>query len=378
MIRNIFNRNIDSKRAIDEIVSEIKAQGEAPVFTILFISRLHSFAAISERLSEIDGVVAACSTSGELSRNGVADKGIACQVFYGEEFKVQTLSIESLEHFPNENTVEQFSGLKNKIRNTEEEMGIGAKSLGILLVDGLSVKEEILCEFLSDYLEELPLVGGSAGDDLTFTSTLLLENGEFRSNCATLFVMTTTRPFELFKNQHFNSTEEKLVITAANPEKRIVTEINGESAADYYARLLGLEVDDLSPSVFSKHPLLIRIGNEHYVRSIQKVNDDKSFTFFCAIDTGLVLSVGKKGSLHKSNLSLASELRDSLKEIDSTLMFECILRKLEILELPQKERSEIEELYQELNSIGFFTYGEQFGGIHINQTITGVAFGKRL
>jgi hypothetical protein len=30
---------------------------------------------------------------------------------------------------------------------------------------------------------------------------------------------------------------------------------------------------------------------------------------------------------------------------------------------------------QENNTIGFHTYGEQFRGVHVNQTLVGIAFG---
>ena len=47
--------------------------------------------------------------------------------------------------------------------------------------------------------------------------------------------------------------------------------------------LAGLS-DRLAADVFAAHPVVVRIGGQYFVRSIAKVNEDESLTFFCAID----------------------------------------------------------------------------------------------
>jgi hypothetical protein len=37
----------------------------------------------------------------------------------------------------------------------------------------------------------------------------------------------------------------------------------------------------------------------------------------------------------------------------------------------------MEALYQKHRVVGFHTYGEQLNAMHLNQTLTGVAFGAR-
>ena len=36
----------------------------------------------------------------------------------------------------------------------------------------------------------------------------------------------------------------------------------------------------------------------------------------------------------------------------------------------------VEALVRENHVIGFSSYGEQYGGVHVNQTLTGVAIGQ--
>lgn len=57
-----------------------------------------------------------------------------------------------------------------------------------------------------------------------------------------------------------------------------------------------------------------------------------------------------------------------------TLGCDCILRRLEIVQSGLNER--VSELMIENNVVGFATYGEQFNGMHVNQTFTGVALGS--
>ena len=55
------------------------------------------------------------------------------------------------------------------------------------------------------------------------------------------------------------------------------------------------------------------------------------------------------------------------------LTFDCILRKLEIDQ--SGLQAAVSEVLTSNNAVGFNTYGEQFCGVHVNQTLTAVALG---
>ena len=117
-------------------------------------------------------------------------------------------------------------------------------------------------------------------------------------------LVRTRLPFKLFTVDHFVSSETKMVVTEADPATRIVTEINAEPAGREYARLVGLDVDKLTPLIFATYPVVVKVGGRYYTRSIQKVNEDESLSFFCAIDKGIVLTVAKGTDLLRSIESL--------------------------------------------------------------------------
>ena len=244
---------------------------------------------------------------------------------------------------------------------------------GLVLVDGMSMLEELTIAHLHRGFEGISIVGGSAGDDLHFQKTYVYHHGRFHSDAAVFTLFETPLPFTTFKTQHFVPTEKKLVITEADPQNRLVIEIDGEPAAQAYANLLRLKTEDLNPTVFSNYPVILQIGGKHYVRSIQKANDDGSLSFYCAIDNGLVLTLAKGMDLVENLQKQLSAIRDVVPNPELIIGCDCILRRLEV-----QEKGLLHEVRDALKTekiLGFSTYGEQFNAIHVNQTLTGIAIG---
>jgi hypothetical protein len=200
-------------------------------------------------------------------------------------------------------------------------------------------------------------------------------DGAIHPHGAVLVLIATDRPFTVFKTEHFVSKQEKMVVTEADPANRIVTEINAEPAAHEYARVVGLQVDELTPMVFANYPVVVRVNGVPYVRSIQKVNPDESLTFFCAIDEGIVLTVAEGQDIVDDMKALFQRVREHVGEPEVVIGCDCILRNLELRQKQQMEPASA--LMAANNVVGFNTYGEQFHAMHVNQTFTGVAIGKR-
>jgi hypothetical protein len=200
-------------------------------------------------------------------------------------------------------------------------------------------------------------------------------HGAFHTDCALFTLVHTKLPFRVFKTEHFLASDQKMVITGADPARRLVTEINGEPAGREYARLVGLEVDKLTPFIFATYPVVVSVGNAIYVRSIQKVNEDESLTFFCAIDEGIVLTVAQGVDMVRNLEEAFASVRKEIGPPVLVLGCDCVLRYLETCQRGIRER--IGEIFVANNVIGFATYGEQYNAMHVNQTFTGVAIGGR-
>jgi hypothetical protein len=155
----------------------------------------------------------------------------------------------------------------------------------------------------------------------------------------------------------------------------VVREFNAAPAAEEYAAAIGLDAHSLTPMSFASHPVVVRVGGEYYCRSIQKMHPDGSLTFFCAIDDGIVLTIAQPKGMVESTRAALRDVGQRLGGIDVILGFDCVLRRLDAQN--RQVLREMSELYRENNVIGFGTYGEQYRSMHLNQTFTGIAFGRR-
>jgi hypothetical protein len=316
--------------------------------------------------------VIGCTTAGEIGPIGYRDRTISGASFPSSSFTAACGRIDGLQQFESVQAHSLAQELMQRLESLEPR-GDASNSFAFLLIDGLSVREEPVTRALQNAFGRLPLVGGSAGDGLSFGKTRVYSDGSFHTDSAVLALVTTHVPFRIFKTQHFVPTDKRVVVTAADSEHRIVSEIDGRPAAESYARFVGTDVQSLDPSRFAEQPIVVVIDGTNYVRSIQKVNPDGSLTFFCAIEEGLVLR-GARGVDLVGNLEEAfADIHVAIGQPQLVVGCDCILRKLEMTQRGLVDR--VEEVFRDNNVIGFSSYGEQHLGVHVNQTLTGIAIG---
>ncbi|MDO9319824.1 MAG: nitric oxide-sensing protein NosP [Gammaproteobacteria bacterium] len=374
-IRNIRTAQscaTEARQAVEEFHAAV-AQPEMEL-VIFFCSSEYDLDVLAAEMNRLfAGVqVVGCTTAGEIGPAGYLQHSLS-----GVSFPAGSCTAVSglLDHL-NQFDITKGNGFAQTLLQRLESKVPDASpdsSFALLLIDGMSVREEPVAHALQYALGKITLFGGSAGDDLKFTRTYVYSDGRFHSDSAALILINTSLPFKIFKTQHFVSTDERLVVTEADPSGRIVREINGLPAAEEYARLVGVDVRELNPMRFAASPVVVMIDGTDYVRSIQKTNPDGSLTFFCAIEEGLVLRVAHGVDLVKNLEQTFDKIRAEIGPPQLVLGCDCILRNLEISQNGLKER--VEEIFQRNNTIGFSSYGEQFHGVHVNQTLTGCAIG---
>ncbi|MGO8683344.1 MAG: FIST N-terminal domain-containing protein [Thermoleophilia bacterium] len=364
---------LDPREAAQEFFAAV-AQPDMTL-VIFFCSSEYDRDELAAEMSRLfaNVLVVGCTTAGEIGPAGYRDHSLAGVSFAGNACTAVSGRIEHLRQFEIADGQALAEDLLHRLASGAARSS-GESSFGFLLVDGLSVREELVAHALQGALGEIPVIGGSAGDSLDFGSTYIYSDGCFFSDSAVLVLASTPLPFKTFKTQHFVPTNERLVVTEADPAERIVKEINGLPAAEEYARILGVPASDLDPIHFAASPVVVLIDGANYVRSIQKSNPDGSLTFFSAIEEGLVLRVAQGVGL-VANLEMAlSQVGAEIGPPQLILVCDCILRKLEIVQSGLTDR--VSAILRRNNAVGLNTYGEQFCGVHVNQTLTGIAFGS--
>jgi hypothetical protein len=362
-----------------EAVADLRRQLDQPDLGLVmfFCSSAYDRA---ELASALDGafpgaLVVGCTTAGEITPFGYRTGSIAAVSLARPVCRAEAMLIDQLSSFAFTHGLDAVRGLLGAMADGVGAGFAGNNTFAMLLIDGMSGAEDTVLSAIHAGLGDIPLFGGSAGDDLKFQNTWVFKDGGFHSDAAVLVLFHTDLPFRVFKTQHFIGSNKKMVITGADPLKRIVTEINAEPAAREFARVVGLDLDELSPMIFATHPVVVKVGGADYVRSIQKVNGDGSLSFFCAIDEGLVLSVGRSVDPFDNLRQVFADLERDIGPPGLVLGCECVLRSLEMERMQMKTR--MGEMLTLNNVVGFNTYGEQFNAMHVNQTFTGVALGCR-
>ncbi len=355
----------------DPVAHLAEALGPGPFTMVaLFVSPAAAFEAVvaeAERLFP-DTDTVACTTAGEIGGAGYEEGQIVAIGFPETGFATTSLMIEGIDALAPQPVMDRIALERMSLQ--DRELGM-EDSFAFLVVDGLSLSEDTLAATIAPALREMPVFGGSAGDGTAFNRTLVALNGLVASNAAVLTLARSRYRTEVFSLDHLVPTDQQMVVTDADPARRIVKEINAEPAAREYARIVGKDPEQLDRFTFASHPVAVRIGSTHHVRAIQQVTDQGDLVFFSAIDEGMVLSVA-------TPQDMARHLRRKMAELSATQMpvniigCDCILRRIEA-EQSQQSR-ELSEILAAHNVTGFSTYGEQIGPLHVNHTMSGVAF----
>jgi hypothetical protein len=338
-------------------------------FILAFVPGEQDMALVARTLAEeLEGIpVFGCSSAGQITDRGYESDVLLLLIFPKQHFRCSSLLLSPLLPLSTTQIAAQAQSHERKFRRTA-----GWKRLGLIFADGLSQQEDLLVSTLETVLGDLPVFGGSAGDQLRFEETFVLHNGEAHRNAAVLLFLETNLPFSGIGFDHFLPAGAQIVITDADPDARKVFEINGAPAAREYARLVGCDVLDLSPMVFAENPLLVQLNNTHYVRAISDADANGALSFMAAIDDGLIMTLGEGQEIIET-LQTGLDIRDdSGARPDFILGFDCVLRKLEI-EQKQLEQA-VSDILRRERVFGFNTFGEQHCGVHMNQTFVGVAF----
>jgi hypothetical protein len=314
-----------------------------------------------------------CTSAGEITGRGYDADSLQFMGFPADSFTFRALHVTDIDGFDPEDARRQVRHLAANARHEARALGKEASQVALFLVDGLSHREELLTMTVQEALGDIPLIGGSSGDGLIFSETGVLCDGAFRSGTATIVMLTSARPMRVYSECFYAPGPAKMVVTAADPESRIVHEINAAPAADEYRRLAGAPGAVLDTAFFAAHPPMVRAGGTYHVRAIQSANPDGSLTFYGAVDRGIVLAIGEPVDRVARMEAFFAELRGQSGEIDHVLCFDCVLNRIDAENAQIAGR--VSDIYAANRVAGFNTYGEQFRGAHLNQTLSCLVIG---
>jgi len=243
-----------------------------------------------------------------------------------------------------------------------------SRYLGIVLIDGLSGREERLMDVIGDKTNII-FVGGSAADDLKFQSTHVFANGNYYTDAAVIALLKLVEPYDLIKSQSVRVIGPELLVTKANEDNREIIEFNHKPAAIAYAEALGVSVDELA-NCFPRHPLGLIIDGEPYIRGAKYISGNSVY-FYCSSVEGMPLSLLELTNIIDDTKVALENSSAKFGGISGVIIFNCAHRALELAH--NNLTVKYGKLFQNIPTIGFNSYGEQFIG-HVNQTAVMIVF----
>ena len=361
-----------TKEAAAELARLLPAAGLAMV--LVFVSPCYdpqTFAA--EMAAHFMGTpVFGCTTAGEIAHDGWDENSIVAIAFSAADFQVTAYPIFGLSDFHIEDRRSIGESLRQQLLG-QDGNGDDEGCFGLVLIDGLCQREDVVLSAIHGSLGHIPMVGGSAADGLRFERSWVFFDGHAHADAAVLLLIRTSLAFRTFSCNNCEADVAKTVVTEADPDRRIVRELNAELAAAEYSRMVGIAGGELDQAVFASHPVLVRVGGTYHARSIHRIDADGALHFGCAIEEGLVLTAGTPRDPVDPTRELFAQIQAEIGEVSLYIGFEGIQRRIGA-EQRQCDR-DMSDLYRDHRVFGCNTYGELYGAVHVNRTLTGVAFG---
>jgi len=368
-----YSHTGDPSLAVAELLSAIGDRALAG--GMLFCSHRYSRDALAHELARQfpSFPMIGCTSAGELSPLGYDEDSIVFIGLPADSFAMSVLHFDDLDGFEVEPGRRAVRELAAAAAAQARRLGDQLHHAAIFLVDGLSHREELITMTVQEALGDTVMVGGSSGDGMVFRETGVLVNGRFVQDAAVVAILSSIRPLHAFRTHHYRPREERMVVTSADAEARVVYEINARPAAQEYARVAGLVGGEINTPFFAANPPMVRAGGEYHVRAVQSANSDGSLTFYCAIDNGIVLRVGERLDRIAHMEELFTDVEAHVGAIDHVIGFDCVLNRIDAAS--GQLTGEVSQLYARRHVVGFNTYGEQFRAAHNNQTLSGLAIG---
>ncbi len=360
----------DTASVVQTIVDSIK-QDEAKL-VVFFTSTKYDFGMVSKLMKENfpGSDVIGCTTSGEIGPQGFTEGSISAMSMAADNFETSTYLMKNIKN--------KAIFAKNDLVNAGQKIGISSydskNGFIITLIDGLQASEEKVMNILGNCFSNLDIVGGSAGDDLKFNGTFVSANGEVCQDAAVITFVRTSKKFFLYKENIYVPTDIEFKVTKADINNRLILELDGKPAAEEYARVLGISIDQL-PDYFTSNPLGRIFMNSVWITSSKSVGDNGSINAYSAITQNSIVKLLKPIDAVAEAKKTVQVINEKLPDCKGIILFNCILRYLQF----KKENicTEISSEFLKFGSVcGFNTYGEQFNKLHVNQTLALIAFGE--
>lgn len=372
--KSYFTNKKDIKVAAKDLFNNCYKR-DTKIF-MYFVSSNYSFEELTKEFYKLIGdscLILGCTSSGEIGTNeGITKGGISAVAFGDNSMEVEAVVLEKITKVPLLYRGEIIEKL-NKLSYRELQSNYNNLT-GLLLVDGLSASEEKVLSVLNSIFDgNLPLIGGSAGDDLKFKETLLALNGKVYKDSAVFTMIKSKLKMKIYRENIFESQGIEMVITKADEKNRKIIEINNKPAKTAYAQLLGVNKNSLDNYIL-QNPIGRKVGDSIYISSIASI-ENESLNMYAQVFENSRTEILKEKNPIETQKETINKIKKDFNEICGLFCVNCILRSLEF-----EKKGLLAQWSKNFKNTseygGFVSYGEQYNKQHLNQTLTLLVLGR--
>lgn len=358
-----------NKRQANEAVAEAARELKNPKLIFVF-SGIDSFEECHKELSVKypDSIVIGASTYVGLCRDGAFKNQL---LILGIEEGIECYAdvLEEADKYP--------LRYVNRVKRCMNKLSSAQNSVCIEFSPAFLACEESVLSTLNSVLEakNIPLIGGTAGDDCSGKKTLIGLNGKVWENAAA-FVMIHNKNgrIHFYKENIYKPTPISFTVTKADVEKRIVYEYNRRPAAQCVAEALNTTVDGLG-KYMDHSPMGRVVGDEMYITANCAVTENKGMKYHARVYNNAKMQLLEADDYRAVAQSTWDVIKSDVKGTKTlTFMVHCLARSL-LFEgdgyldtFAKQTGSEIGDF------IAFSGYGEQLNRQHFNQTMALAVF----
>lgn len=301
--------------------------------------------------------IVGCSTSGEISPNGVYDDSLQITAITWERTQQRVA-----------HTISNMQGSYEIAVNLAKQLHSNQLKVVLLFSDGLNINGTELLEGFKSILGEVPIVGGMAGDGGAFSKTLQIFNDTISNNQVIAVGLygdkLVTASGALGGWKPYGPPRK---ITKSS--KNVVYEMDGKPALPLYRLYIGEHSAKGLPSTGLQFPFaVIEEGKREVekIRTLLAVNPaDNSITFAGNVEEGVTVRFCQtthdrlvEGAAGAASL-VTDEASTMMSQPGLALCVSCVGRKLVMAELVGDEVRKIQQILGAQTVVtGFYSYGE--------------------
>jgi hypothetical protein len=353
-------------------------RGAIPGLVIVYASIRHDLGVVLAAVREVTGdtPLVGASTSGQFSNGEYLPPGPTVSVLMlgGGAYRFGTAAVTGI-------SADTTAAGTELARRAIAAAGVRSPH-GTLLVlaDGMAGDMQgLLNGIFRTTGARVPVVGGAAGDDRTFTGSYVMHEGDVMRDGAVAVWIGSDRPLRVVAGHGWQPQSLPMLVTRV--DKSAVEEIDGRPALDVYRE--SIQRDQVAPAGaatewYTAYSFgLIEPDGSQLIRALY-VENEKVFTFtplpeYCAVQ---IVSATPDDLLDVSE-RVVDDALSGAENPAVILGFSCVARVEVLGDRAAEEAARMHKAAGQVATFGFYTYGEfarvtGVAGYH-NATITAIA-----